>query len=231
MSEKESSKLFLELGQVIKIIAPSNSAVNDKNYYIEYLDNNKVKLINDMNLDDEIEIGITNGSLNDESITQINILATPEIKGYARQKDLIPENWITVEFGGDVPSIINGQITDLDEDEIEINIYDTDQKIYIDFGYKGIPDDLPIINIRTFVPPELSKEEESPLLEDLEDGEDLEDDEDLELIIDSEDIKENVKDLFIDIDDIEISDESLGEITEMVRVKESEKRFGIEGQI
>ena len=48
--------------------------------------------------------------------------------------------------------------------------------------------------------------------------------------MDSEDIKENVKDLFIDIDDIEISDESLGEITEMVRVKESEKRFGIEAQ-
>ena len=91
MSEKESSKLFLELGQVIKIIAPSNSAINDKNYYIEYLDNNKVKLLNDLNLDDEIEIGITNGGLNDESITQINILATPEVKGYARQKDLIPE--------------------------------------------------------------------------------------------------------------------------------------------
>ena len=146
MSEKES-KLFLELGQVIKIIAPSNSAINDKNYYIEYLDNNKVKLLNDMNLDDEIEIGITNGSLNDESITQINILATPEVKGYARQRDLIPENWITVEFGGDVPSIINGQITDLDEDEIELQIYGTDQKIYIDFAYSGIPEDLNIEKI------------------------------------------------------------------------------------
>jgi len=230
MSEKESPKLFLELGQVIKIIAPTNSAINDKNYYIEYLDNNKVKLINDMDLDNEIEIGISNGSLNDKSITQINILATPEIKGYARQKDLVPENWITVEFGGEVPSIINGQITDLDEDEIEINIYDTDKKIYIDFGYKGIPDYLPIINIRTFVPPEIITEEQSEenlLSEDLDEEDDTED---LELIIDSEDIKENVKDLFIDIDDIEISDESLGEITEMVRVKESEKRFGIESQ-
>tara|TARA_B110000977_G_scaffold41335_1_gene55642 strand:+ start:1382 stop:7375 length:5994 start_codon:yes stop_codon:yes gene_type:complete len=233
MSGKESPKLFLELGQVIKIIAPSNSAINDKNYYIEYLDNNKVKLINDMNLDDEIEIGIINGSLNDESITQINILATPEIKGYARQRDLIPENWITVEFGGDVPSIINGQITDLDEDEIEINIYGTEQKIYIDFGYKGIPDGLPIVGIRTFVPPELTKEvekEETPedLDEDLD--EDLEDDEDLELIVDSEDIKQNIQNLFIDIDDIELGEGSLGEITEMVRVKESEKRFGIETQ-
>ena len=59
---------------------------------------------------------------------------------------------------------------------------------------------------------------------------DEDDDEDLELIIDSEDIKQNVQDLFIDVDDIEIGDESLGEITEMVRVKESEKRFGIETQ-
>ena len=229
MSEKESSKLFLELGQVIKLIAPSNSAINDKNYYIEYLDNDKIKLINDTNLDEEIEIGITGGRLNDKSIEQIIILATPELKGYARQHELVPENWISIEFGGDVPSIINGQITDLDEDEIEIDIYGQDQKIYIDFGYKGIPDDLPIVSIRPFVPPELSPEkteEESPLKDDL----DEEEDEDLELIIDSEEIKQNVQDLFISLDDIEIDDESLGEITEMIKVKESEKRFGIETQ-
>ena len=229
MSEKEPSKLFLELGQVIKLIAPSNSAINDKIYYIEYLDSDKIKLINDTNLDEEVEIGITNGRLNDESIEQIIILATPELKGYARQHELVPENWITIEFGGEVPSIINGQITDLDEDEIEVDIYGQDQKIYIDFGYKGIPDDLPIVNIRPFQPPELSpekEEDESVIQDDLED----EEDEDLELIIDSEEIKQNVQDLFINIDDIEIDDESLGEITEMVKVKESEKRFGIETQ-
>ena len=227
MSKKES--LFLELGQVIKIVAPLNTDINDKVYYIEYLDNDTIKLINDINIDEEIEIGITNGRLNDESIEQIMILATPDEKGYARQNDLVPENWITVEFGGDVPSIINGQITDLDEDEIELQIYGTDQKIYIDFAYKGIPKDLPIKNIRTFIPPELSvkEEEETPGVEVLDDEDD---DEDLELIIDSEDIKQNVQDLFIDVDDIEIGDESLGEITEMVRVKESEKRFGIETQ-
>ena len=227
MSKKES--LFLELGQVIKIVAPLNTDINDKVYYIDYLDNDTIKLINDINIDEEIEIGITNGRLNDESIEQIMILATPDEKGYARQNDLVPENWITVEFGGDVPSIINGQITDLDEDEIELQIYGTDQKIYIDFAYKGIPKDLPIKNIRTFIPPELSvkEEEETPGVEVLDDEDD---DEDLELIIDSEDIKQNVQDLFIDVDDIEIGDESLGEITEMVRVKESEKRFGIETQ-
>ena len=72
MSQKESPDLFLELGQMLKFIAPSNSVINNKNYYIEYLDNNIVKLINDTDLDEEIELGITNGSLNDESIKQIN---------------------------------------------------------------------------------------------------------------------------------------------------------------
>ena len=133
MSQKESTDLFLELGQMLKFIAPSNSAINDKNYYIEYLDNNIAKLINDTDLDEELELGITNGRLNDESIEQIIILATPDVKGYARQHDLVPDNWITIEFGGDVPAIINGQITDLDEDEIEVSLFDKDQKIYINF--------------------------------------------------------------------------------------------------
>ena len=93
MSEKVSSNLFLELGQMLKIIASSNSIINDKNYYIEYLDNNIIKLINDTNLNEELEIGITNGRLNDESIEQIIILATPNVKGYARQHDLVPDNY------------------------------------------------------------------------------------------------------------------------------------------
>ena len=228
MSQKESPDLFLELGQMLKFIAPSNSAINNKNYYIEYLDNNIVKLINDTDLDEEIELGITNGSLNDESIKQIILLATPDVKGYARQHELVPDNWITIEFGGDVPAIINGQITDLDEDEIEVSLFGSDQKIYINFNYKGIPLDLPIIDIREFKPPELitKEEEESPL--DIIDDEEI--DEDLELIVDSEDIKQNIQDLFISVDDIEIGEDDLGEITEMVKVKEDERRFGIETQ-
>ena len=227
MSQKESPDLFLELGQMLKFIAPSNSVINNKNYYIEYLDNNIVKLINDTDLDEEIELGITNGSLNDESIEQIIILATPDVKGYARQHELLPDKNITIEFGGDVPTIINGQITDLDEDEIEISLYDSDQKIYINFNYKGIPIDLPIIDIRDFIPPEISVKEEDSPLEILED-EDI--DEDLELIVDSEDIKKNIQDLFINIDDIQIGEEDLGEITEMIKVKDEERRFGIETQ-
>ena len=228
MSKKVPSRLFLELGQMLKIIAPENSSIHNKNFYIEYLDNTLIKLINDTDLTQEIEMGISNGSLRDKTIERVIILWTPDVKGYALQNDLIPEKWITIQIGGEVPTTINGQITDLDGDEIEINIYQTDNKIYINFDYKGIPLDIPITDIVPFIPPELSLEKEEPEPSPLE--EDFDNDEDLELIIDKETINQNTQDLFIDIDDIQVGDESLGEITEMVRVKESEKRFGIEAQ-
>ena len=83
--------------------------------------------------------------------SKINILATQEEKGYARQNGLIPGTYITIEFGGDVPAIFNGQITDLEEDMIELTQYETDKKIYIDFEGKGIPLELPIIDIKVFL--------------------------------------------------------------------------------
>ena len=50
------------------------------------------------------------------------------------------------------------------------------------------------------------------------------------MILDSETKEKNVEDLFIDIDEIELLDEQLEEITEMIRVDEKNKRFGIETQ-
>jgi hypothetical protein len=229
MSEKVPPKLFLELGQMLKIIAPDNSSIHNKNFYVEYLDNTLIKLINDKE-DQKIELGISNGSLRDETIESVIILYSPDVKGYALQNDLVPEKWISIEIGGDVPTIINGQITDLDGDEIELNIYQTESKIYINFNYKGIPLDLPIVNISTFIPPELSVLKEGDTPSPLEEDMDFDDGEDLELIIDSETINRNTHNLFISIDDIEVGDEALGEITTMKRVKESEKRFGIESQ-
>ena len=47
MSQEKQSQLFFELGQIIKISAPSNPNVNEKIYLIDYLDDNLIKLIND----------------------------------------------------------------------------------------------------------------------------------------------------------------------------------------
>ena len=148
MSKELEQKLYLELGQVIQILAPANRDIHENIFLIEYLDDTLIKLINDKDLN-KIEIQINNNQLTDETIEEIIILASPEEKGYARQNNLVPNKWISIEFGGDIPLFINGKITDLEEDAIEITTYD-DKKIYIDFGYKGIPLNLPINSIKPF---------------------------------------------------------------------------------
>ena len=47
MSEKQESKLVLELGQVIQIISPLNANLHEKIFLIEYLDDNLIKLVNE----------------------------------------------------------------------------------------------------------------------------------------------------------------------------------------
>ncbi len=229
MSQQMESQLFLELGQVIQISSPNNLVLHNKTYLIDYLDDNLIMLINDRDFT-KVELKIKAKKITDESIEEISILANPEEKGYARQNDLILDKWVSIEFGGDVPVIINGQITDLDEDQIEITLYKSDKKLYIDFGYKGVPLDLPILGIKEFYPPELQEEEQEEDSRVLLSLEEEDSDDDLELILDSETKDKNVEDLFIDIDEIELLDEQLEEITEMIHVDEKNKRFGIETQ-
>ena len=67
MSKKDESALFLELGQIIQIIAPSNPDLHEKIYFIDYLDDESISLINDSDLS-KLELNIINGSFTDESI-------------------------------------------------------------------------------------------------------------------------------------------------------------------
>lgn len=99
------------------------------------------------------------GGFTDESITTINLLDSPEHPEYARQNDLVPGKWIDIRFGGDLPTIITGQITNLENDRIEIKAYPGEQVFYIDFEYKGIPENIPIEDIRIRSPPTTIEEE------------------------------------------------------------------------
>ena len=110
MSIEEQPKLSLELGQVIQINAPTNAKIDQHIYFIDYLDDNQIKLIDNEDLS-VLELKIQDNKFTDESIETIAILARPEQSGYARQNDLIPEKWISIQFGGDVPSIINGIVS------------------------------------------------------------------------------------------------------------------------
>ena len=84
--------------------------------------------------------------LTEETIKQIIIHYTPDEKGYAKQNDLIVGNEISIHFKSPQPITINGKISNLEEDMIEVTINETEDKS-IDFGYMGLPEHLNIHSI------------------------------------------------------------------------------------
>jgi hypothetical protein len=154
-SNKPSSEIELQLGDIIQIFIKDTESETNKNEYeklnkqtfiIDYIDSKKIHLINDTTLD-TIILSINDGIIGNGIIQNIIIKDRNKYPGYAKQNDLIPGKWINIYFGGDVPAIITGEITNLEEDMIEIKTYPENSVIYINFDYKGIPDYLPIETI------------------------------------------------------------------------------------
>ncbi len=226
-TEEQPEEFYLELGDIIKINAPDNSDIDGKTFYIDYLDENRATIVDPETLA-ELVLDILDGQFTDESIVSIEILSRPEEIGYARQNGLITGAWISIQFGGDVPMTVNGQITDLEKDMVEITTYGDNRKLYIDFAYKGIPLDLPIENIRAFEPP--AQKQAIPDLElSPESGEGEVEGEDIMDIQPVVEVRAHLKQVLLDADAVSFGDE-LEEITELVPVKETEKRFGIQTQ-
>jgi hypothetical protein len=161
-NKKEEEEIILELGQIIEFEAPENGNIHKKNFIIDYLDNNLIKLIN---LDDYslLELKLNNKKIIDETIEKIIIkLPHPVEKGYAKQNGLVAPKWFSFHFddGEGIKEVIKGQIVNNFEDRIEIRTYPKEDILYIDFGYKGIPLDLPIIQIKPYIKPKTKEEEE-----------------------------------------------------------------------
>jgi hypothetical protein len=128
MSQSPTSNISLQLGDIIKLIAPGNTDIDNKVFFIQYLDNKIIKLI-DTESTEMYLLGLTEGSIDDKSIESMEILSHPTEKGYARQNGLIPGVWISIHFGGEIPTTVNGEITNIEEDMIELSIYPIDVKI------------------------------------------------------------------------------------------------------
>jgi hypothetical protein len=145
--------LSIKLGDFIKIIAATQQEIHDRVFLVDYISSRKIKLIDIDSLDVTILKMDATGNLNNESITSIQLMSRPEERGYARQNNLVVSTWVDIRFGGDIPTIITGLITNLEEDMIEIRTYPEDEMIYINFAYMGIPENLPIEEIKIRAPP------------------------------------------------------------------------------
>ena len=142
-NKQNENIIQLELGDIIQIYSPTNEKLNEQTFFIDYIDKDKMMLIDENTLETiKIKIG-EDGTLGDGSITKLIIKSRSKEKGYARQHNLLSGTCVNIYFGGDLPIIVTGEITNLENDMIEVTMVDGDV-IYINFDYKGIPEDLPI---------------------------------------------------------------------------------------
>ena len=142
------NQMKLLLGDIIEISAPTNMNLNENTYYIDYIDEEQINLINVSTMA-KTNLYMKDGFLTDESVRQISILSRGEQTGYVRQNGLDMHKWIEIRFDdGNMPETVFGEITNVEDDMIEITRYPDFMKLYIDFEYKGIPKHLPIVDIQ-----------------------------------------------------------------------------------
>jgi hypothetical protein len=183
-----------------------------------------------------------NGIIGDGTTTKLAILSRSSEKGYARQNDLMPNKWIDIHFGGEYPAIITGEITNLENDMIEVHTIDNDT-LYINFDYKGIPEDLPISLI------EIREKPQKPVIEeDLEVTQDIQQDDkaqtpeldkdrrvmqtnQIQMNIPVKNVKDQIREFILKANQIQFGSEELGPIVQYVDVSLKAQRYSLETQV
>ena len=226
-NEGTEKEILLKLGDIILISDPTNEILNNNVFFIEYIDPKKIKLINSETFEKTVLPISSDGIIGDGSITSIKIISSNPEQGYARQNDLLPGTWINIYFGGEIPLVITGEITNLEEDMIEVKTTDGDV-LYLNFNYQGIPDEYPI---ETFeIRPPIKREESAFKEGILEEGEveegEVEEVEGLKL--NKNVLKEKVQRIFFDMNDIEFGD--IVNVEEYVNIDKEKYRYNIESQ-
>jgi len=244
-NENSENKIELQLGDVIEIQNPINEQLNNKTFIIDYIDSTKM-ILTDTNTLNTIRIGISpEGIMGDGNITHIAIISRNDSRSYAEQNGLLPGIWINIYFGGEFPVIITGQITNLENDMIEIKSIDGDT-MYLNFDYKGLPEDLPIELIEIREEPitlEEPVEEEEPLTEPLEEPLKLEPEEEfvipdlekekkvMQYNLPIQNVKDQLREFIIKADQIQFGEEELGPIIQYVDVSAKSQRYSLETQV
>ena len=240
MNEETQEQIFdLQLGDIIQLNAPANIDLHEKQFLIKFINNSKIELINEKKT---ITLDINQeGKFLEESIENIIILYRNPSPSYIVQNNLSLNSNISIYFGEPLPKVLNGKITNIEEDMIEITLTPSNDVIYIDFAYSGIPEDLNIEKIVIRDKSLLDESEEiidqdNKSIVDLENKEieesseylDLNNDEmlDVDLLFneDAEKYMEDVNDI------IEFDDEEF-EVFHSVNVSDDEKRYSLEEQI
>jgi hypothetical protein len=229
----DTTEVVLKLGDIIYIVDPTNEILNDQQFIINYIDSKKIKLIN-IKTFETTQLNVKeDGTIGSGTIAGIKIISRNPNQGFARQNDLMPGKWVNIYFGGFPPGIITGEITNLEEDMIEIKTID-DDTLYINFAYQGIPENLPIETFEIIPAPDMAstnKEEQQEGLDigisELDGVEDLEEGVETQTISKKE-LKDKIKQFLIEGDQIVFGDAI--KVSELVNIDKDKFRFNLETQ-
>ena len=141
-------KINIEYGNIIELLSTTDSAINNKHYFVQYINREKISLVDENGLEMVLKVD-PEGNISNTAITGIVIISRTKTPSFAIQNNLVPNTWIDIYFGvnSDNPIVITGKIMNIEGDMIEIKILSGGDLIYIDFAYKGLPEDLGIDKI------------------------------------------------------------------------------------
>ena len=233
-----STTITLELGDIIEIYSPGDIKYHENVFYINYIDSNLIKLTS-INNGSENQITLNDGKLENVNIKQIILLDRNDNKGYVKQNQLNVGKWVNIHFGGDYPTILTGQITNGEEDMIEVTTYPDLKTIYIDFEYKGVPENIPLKQIEIREPPQeyLQKTTLDKIEEPNTQGTPISKNDDIELqtplSVENNDIDSQDNELFKLYDETNeiVFGEELDVLKQVVEVPDHEKKYNIEVQL
>jgi len=251
-SSQNDKTMKIQLGDILKINSPANDIFNDQTFIVDFINKSKIVLINTSTMDVNV-INITDdGSIVDKSIVGIDLIYRNKNPGYARQNNLLPQTWINIYFGGDIPATITGLITNLEEDMIEIKTFPDNDTIYINFNYSGIPEDLPIELIEIRDKPEkktpsterddkISQQPDEEKMdvdielgeEESKDGEIIEEEEqiDTSISVPKQEVREHLHRMLLEADDIIFGmGEELAPVKDIKEKKSANIQYSIEAQ-
>jgi len=247
--ESHEEEISLRLGDIVEILAPPNPDLHEGSFFIEYIDDDFISLINITTLN-RYPLNIDEyGKFTDESIQEMNILIRAKEEGYARQNRLLPGTWVELHINATIRVTITGEIIELEEDQIKLITYPDMKVIYVNFDYKGIPKHIPFekIVIRE-KPAQLDK------IGSLKDIQGLDKDEIADVVAREEDIsieyldngeavirgvsdsknepnfRERLHDLYRNSQNIIIL-EDLGDIIQLIELPESQQRYSVDIQV
>ena len=107
ISESSKNIINLQLGDIIQINSNNDEEINNKKFYIKYIDETLLVLV-DIETSSILNLELLDNNFVNREIDNIDLLSRDESSSYAIQNNLVPGTWINIYFTGDEPFILTG---------------------------------------------------------------------------------------------------------------------------